>query len=456
MSNLHLHIAHDRRLALAILLVSAAIGLGFLITKGAPFLATNHAAGAAYGPASPPGQVCDNASALAGPSTAPAGAVTVPSGDNSNLTLSTPDTTYWFAPGTHTLGTSEFSQIHPGPNDTYIGAPGAVIDGQNKNHYAFVSNRGSPFDTGVTIEYLTIQHFNPPAGGGAVNENAGPGWTIKHDVIRNNVPGAAIMLGTNSVVEDSCITENGQYAFNGFTTSDTNATTGGPSNITVSGNEISKNDTCNWEAVTNFPMTPPAGCRGAGEFRGCDCSGGGRFREVRDAKIADNWVHDNYDVGLWADTNNDGLTFSDNYIANNYSVGLKYEVSYNALIDGNTFAGNGVLQGATDPGLPTGAVYISESGGDSRVANEDGIKTLTISNNTFTDNWDGVVLWENANRFCSNGLPGTQCTLVDPAVASASSCRLALTNSRQNLPSDNPDYFDLCRWKTQNVSVRSN
>ena len=37
-----------------------------------------------------------------------------------------------------------------------------------------------------------------------------------------------------------------------------------------------------------------------------------------------------------------------------------------------------------------------------------------------------------------------------------SSCKSGLANSSENQPGDSPDYFDLCRWKTQNVLVSGN
>jgi len=37
-----------------------------------------------------------------------------------------------------------------------------------------------------------------------------------------------------------------------------------------------------------------------------------------------------------------------------------------------------------------------------------------------------------------------------------SSCKSGLANSSENQPGDSPDYFDLCRWKTQNVLVDHN
>ena len=29
-------------------------------------------------------------------------------------------------------------------------------------------------------------------------------------------------------------------------------------------------------------------------------------------------------------------------------------------------------------------------------------KTFAITGNTFTNNWSGVILWENSNRFCGS------------------------------------------------------
>ncbi len=80
-------------------------------------------------PATPPVTVCGNASLLAGPTSAPVGAVTVPAGDNDAAFSTTlpAGKTYWFAPGTHTLGTGEYSQIDAGNSDTFIGGPGAIL-----------------------------------------------------------------------------------------------------------------------------------------------------------------------------------------------------------------------------------------------------------------------------------------------------------------------------------------
>lgn len=112
----------------------------------------------ATAPAAPTAKVCANAKALAGPATAPAGAITVATTQNLNeLSKASPaGSTFWLQPGTHTLGTGPFSQVIPKEGNTYVGAPGAVLDGQRVNRYAFTG-----YVTGVTIKNLTIQTSAP-------------------------------------------------------------------------------------------------------------------------------------------------------------------------------------------------------------------------------------------------------------------------------------------------------
>ncbi len=409
-------------------------------------------AGAASPPASPPVQICGNASQLDGPASAPTGSVTVPAGDNSSfLTTLQPNTTYYFASGTHTLGTGQFSQIQPQPNDTFIGAPGAIIDGQNHNNFAFVGNDSSV--TGVTVEYLTIQNFIAPGGQGAVNTNSNDHWTIAHDTVQNVVPGAAMMIGSNNDIEYNCLTHNGEYAFNGYQAPgdpESSSLTSGPQHITLSNNEISLNNTCNWDQISGFPITEPAGCSGAGQFNGCGCDGGGKFWAADQVTFDNNYVHDNYSIGLWADTNNTGFDVENNYFANNFGEAIIYEISYNAVFKNNTFIGNGNFDGPQNPGFPTPAVYISESGGDSRVPGFSS-GSLQVTQNNFTNNYGGVVLWENADRYCSSSANSStgDCTLVNPSVANLTTC--ANASDLAQTP-----YIDDCRWKTQNVSVDHN
>jgi hypothetical protein len=416
-------------------------------------------------PAGAPAAVCGHTGVLSGPASAPAGAVTVPAGNNASVfdDQLPANTTYYFAAGTHYLGSGEYAQINPGSNDTFVGAPGAIISGDDpgssgyrQNDFAFVGNGTGV--TGVTIEYLTIENFSPPGSQGAVNTNSNDNWTITHSTIKDNVPGAAMMVGSGNTIGHNCLTGNGQYAFNAYQNPgdpQESKVTGGPQNIVLSDNEISYNGTCNWEAFGTFPIKTPAGCSGAGQFDGCGCSGGGKFWQAQNVTVQGNYVHDNYSVGIWADTNNDGFSIQGNYFSANYAEALIYEISYNALIKGNTFTDNAWGTGAADNGFPDSAVYISESGGDSRVPNSFGYSTLAVEGNTFTDNWGGVVLWENANRFCGDGYDDA-CTLGGGSAATISNCKSALADSARNQAADNPDYFDMCRWKTQNVTVSGN
>ena len=403
----------------------------------------------------PPVGVCGNAALLTAGSVPPSGAVKVPAGDDSQYDW-VPDTTYWFAPGKHTIGSSESDQIQPADGDTFIGAPGAVLSGQEINQFAFTGT-----SVNVTIRYLTIEDFAPLGNEAAVNRDSGKGWLISHDTIQENSPGAGLMIGSDNTVTYDCLTRNGQYGFGTYvppTSSEVSSVTGGPDNITMSHNEISSNDTCNFEGVSPDPVPTsliPANCSGAGERANCGCSGGGKFWRVDNAVVDYNYVHDNYNVGLWADTDNNGFEFENNYIAHN-NIGIEYEISYNAVIAHNVFVANSVPEGASDPSFPDGAVYISESGGDGRVPNAKGISTLTIVDNLFVNNWSGVILWESPDRFCGSPYNTSAgiCTLADPAVANINTCGqgdLAGTS-----PANTPDYYDLCRWKTQNVLVSGN
>ncbi len=498
--------------------------------------------------------------------------VTVAAGSTGYL-YDAPSTTYYFAPGVHYLGQDVGDQIPAEDGDVYIGeytaslGP-AIIDGDDGgfyNDFAFVANYldiGVDDPQDVTVQFLTIENFTPLGGNGAVNTDAGTDWTIKDDTIEGNDPGAAVMLGSGDVLQDNCLTDNGEYAFDAYVpAADGSSLTGGPEGVTVKDNEISYNDQCNWEANPEytsgsqpdpwyFPTIKsaiPSNCNPGGSgyvgYYGCGCAGGGKFWRVDGATVEDNYIHDNYDVGFWADTNNDGIELEDNWISNNFAEGIDYELSYNTDIKNSVFEDNGWGAGSNPyVDFPTGAIYISESGGDSRVPNGDSISTITISKDTFTDNWGGVVEWESSDRFCGNGLETNAvgvCTLVAPSTyyentvadavtTTAGSATIsnatdwvptvtapavgdAITDSFGYIPSGttisnvyssggtyyitmsknatlstggpydeisfdagtsaggcgwgtlygssssgSPDYFDNCRWKTQNVSVTDN
>ena len=191
----------------------------------------------------------------------------------------------------------------------------------------------------------------------------------------------------------------------------------GDSNVTVTNNEISYNDTAGYD-------------NGGAGGDGCGCAGGGKFWATNGATVTGNYVHDNADPGIWADTDNTGFNISNNYISHNGAQGIMYEISYNASITNNTLVDNGWQAGPQNPGFPTAALYVSESGGDSRVTGAYSGQ-FNITGNVFTDNWGGVLLWENSNRDRSDGSDDV-CTLVAPSIYTVSSCGSHLGNATPN------------------------
>lgn len=377
-------------------------------------------------PSSPPARVCGNAALLTGPASPPAGAVRVPAGDNGKLDLTRARTTYWFAPGVHTLGHEEYDQIAPGDSSTFVGAPGAVLDGQGKNAYAFVGQASD-----VTIRYLTVRGFVAPVDEGTVNHDSGAGWTVEHSTITGN-GGAGLFLGTGNVARDNCLSANSQYGFQVYGDASV-------SDVVLDHNEIAGNNTGDWET----------------RIEGCGCTGGGKLWAAQHVEVTGNYVHDNASVGLWADTNNNDVVFEGNWISDNDSQAIVWEISYNAAIRDNVIRHNQVVDGprktASGDPFPDAAVYVSESGGDARLPHAlVGSASVDIAGNLVDDNYNGVALWENADRFCGSpaNTSSGDCTQVATKVAKIGTCTAA------NIARE--PYFSDCRWKTQNVHVHDN
>ncbi|MFG3321241.1 right-handed parallel beta-helix repeat-containing protein [Streptomyces sp. NPDC048171] len=374
-------------------------------------------------PTAPVARVC--AKPAAGPATAPAGAVTVDpkvAGDLAAKTRkSPPNTTFWLRPGTHRLQPDRYAQVVPKEGNRYLGAPGAVLDGRKTNQYAF---GGTARD--VTIRHLTVQGFVAPHDEGVVNHDSADGWVVEHATIQQN-SGAGLMAGARQRVRASCLRDNGQYGMNAYKGG------GGITGLVVEGNEITGNNRDDWER----------------RRPGCGCTGGVKFWAVDGADVRGNWVHDNRGTGLWADTNNNDFRIEGNVLEANDGAALIYETSYNAVVRKNTIRRNNWVEGRryADRGdsFPLATVYVSESGGEPRIrARTDRIE---IYGNTLENNWSGITLWENADRFCNS-----------PANTSSGECTLLVKDTdrcAQPAIATAPLYAD-CRWKTQRVTIHDN
>ena len=331
-------------------------------------------------------------------------------------------TTYYFETGVHTLAPGMYAQIQPATGSTFIGAPGAILDGRNDNNYAFTQEAEN-----VTIKYLTIRNFKAPRDEGVVNHNSGNGWVIEHNTLINN-KGAALMAGANNRITGNCFKDNGQYGLNAY--KEGNSITG----LLVEGNEFVGNNTDDWES----------------KIDGCGCTGGMKFWAATNVDVKNNWVHDNRGPGIWADTNNNDFLIEGNLIEANDGHGIFYEISYNAQIKNNNIKNNAWKAGrenskSGDP-FPIGAIYLSEANGEPRVPAR--TAKIEITGNLFDNNWGGIVGWENADRFCNSPASTTSdCTRIVGPLNTAKCASPAINND--------PLYTD-CRWWTRNVEVHHN
>jgi len=420
----------------------------------APVVAA-HAQSEPAWPSAPTATYCQPGTMPDGPSAPPDGAVTVPAGDNGHFDFNRSHTTFWFAPGEHTLGDDIYGQIIAREGNRYIGAPGAILDGRNANLYAFTNDVAD-----VVVRHLTIRNFGRGRDNfdqGVVNHDAGAHWTVEYNTIVDN-DGAGVFLGSHNVVRYNCLANNGQYGFSMYRppvpSTDPEAAVPGQSaivDIVLEDNEVAGNNADDWESSTH-----------------CGCTGGGKFWDVRGARVVGNYVHGNRGTGLWADTNNIDFLFEDNFVIDNDGVGLWYEISYNATIRNNTFINNAWVSGNADRGSPGPAIYLSESGGDDRLPSTvSGSAKLRIQSNYFENNFSGVSIYENANRFCdSNGnTSSVYCTpFVHPSVIVRPDPAHP-TQYPDPVSDQHPCYTGIatdlaltrnCRWRAQNIEVTGN
>jgi len=350
--------------------------------------------------------------------------------------LDRPRTVYFFEPGLYwTRGHTLIART----GSVYIGgytlsAGAAVLDANGLNN-GIGAIEGETYATSpdVTIEYLTIENYVSSENNSLVNganesggsENAG--WVVKYDTIGPNeyaygsAGGYAVGIGSDNVLADSCITHNEQGAFNGSHGVDDQ----------IVGNEISYN------GLGEYPDTGGAG----GNPSACGCSGGGKLFYSVDATITNNYVHNNYNVGIWLDFDNAGANISDNYIADNWSSGIFYEASYNANISDNVLVGNGTAPEGTWPagynggecdnvtdcttgngpvdgltGTPFGAIQVYDSGGNANLASVNGTPVnyaghIYVDGNTLTDNFGGITVYTDTNRYPDNLDQDSTCSI---------------------------------------------
>ena len=397
-----------------------------------------------------------------------------------------PDTVYYLEPGTH-IGNFA-ADAHDSFVGGYSGGTRTTLSGNyGGDAWAIDSNASQGNQPGVRVEYLTIEKYQPPVDQVAIDQDGNTGWTIAYDTVTLNVPGAGAFAASNSVLKDNCMTLNGQYGFQSAASMINDSLTTGPYNVRVEDNEISYNDTCDLSGLmTNAAVgwknrnPVPADYRNSkcGKVSGDGNQGGFKLWETNGVTIKDNYIHNNWGPGGWADTDNANTTWTGNTITNNENAAIIEEISYNFSITDNYIADNDWVDGLSNPDFPQPAIYISGSGSDSTFGGVPACSEAScsdqpsysaksvISGNTLVNNGGSIFLWQDSNRYCSDG-SDAPCTLVDGGpsgpfrvkscaahLPSASVNEISYASKDTGSPKEN--WWDGCVWRTDNVSVTAN
>src|SRR5215469_1624206 len=401
-----------------------------------------------------------------------------------------PDTVYYLLPGTHV------GSLQAKAYDSFVGgylADGTVTtlsgDYSDSESQAIDSNYSDGDQPGVTIEYLTIEKFTPAPNSAAVNLNANTSWTIANSTITLNVPGAGVLAGTGTTLRDNCLTRNGQYGFQSSAVASwgIDSLTGGPYDIRVDGNEISYNDTCDYEGllsnsaigwVKHNPVPDRAQNAHCGTVVPDGDEGGFKLWRTDGVTITANYVHDNWGPGAWVDTDNANTTIHGNTFTSNEGAAIIEEISYNFAITDNYIADNDWADGLNNPGYPQPAIYVNGSGSpgfmggvpacpEAACASQRSYQSQSvIAGNTLVDNGGNIFLFQNSNRTCAAGYDAA-CTLVGGGPAgpfNVSACQARLPSAsvspttyvggKTGSPAEN--WWDGCQWETVGVHVTGN
>lgn len=318
-----------------ILAVLALLLVGLPSCKAEPTAERGFSSG---GPALPDSPLSPPQGPPAGPSAPPPAGehVTILPGDDIQAIVSAhPEGTLFFIRAGRHVGQS----IRPKNGMSFVGEPGAILDGDGATRYAFDGGNGAD---DVSIRGLVIERYAPPPQDGAVMAKGTQRWLVENNEIRYNTAqvshrgcraadgcgGMGIKIGDGMVARGNSLHHNDEYGIGG-----------NGDGVLVEGNEI---------AFNNF--------RGA--VRVGFGAGGTKFVRTRELVVRGNHVHDNQGNGIWMDIENVSAVVEDNRVENNSGNGIMFEISYGAVIRNNYVAGNGF----TNPRWLYGAgIFVSSS-----------------------------------------------------------------------------------------------
>ena len=406
--------------------------------------------------------------------------------DYQNWQLS-PDTVYYLAPGIH------YGNFSANRGDVFVGGYADGVGSTSST--ASIHGRPRSTATSPSVSRRTSSSSTSPSRSSPPTSTRPPstrpgtgGWKLLNSTVTLNVPGGGIFAASDAVLRDNCLTMNGQYGFQSAETIRGDSLTGGPYNVWVERNEISYNDTCGLSGLLqNQALGLARPQPGPAQYRNPDCGtstgsgnqGGFKLWATNGVMIRDNWIHHNWGVGGWVDTNNANTTWTGNTITDNENGAIWEETSYNFSITDNYLARNNLVDGPDNPALPDaghlrlGVRKRLEERRRPRLHHEvlsrrQGCPATrtgrSSTDNTLVDNGGGVFLWQNSEPLLQRRV--RQRLHADRRAASRDrSAWPAAPRTCRRPPSTAPrivgevtgsppeNYWDGCMWETQNVTV---
>jgi parallel beta-helix repeat protein len=247
-------------------------------------------------------------------------------------------------------GVHRRQSVRPKNNMSFVGEPGAVLDGENRTPQAFVAYGAR----NVTIRGLRITNYAPPNLGGAVDGVDSHGWVLENNEIDHNSSGSdrtyGVFVGSGWNVRNNRIHHNGWQGITGWNCVDT----------VIEGNDIYANPS------TTFDDS-------VGDTANIKMYGCGRIT------IRNNEIHDGPKKGIWFDRSQPDITIEGNRVVNHGDAGIWYEVSYRGTIRGNHVENAGNLSRYSSGWLRGGGIQITNS------------PDVSVLDNTVVNSLNGII-----------------------------------------------------------------
>ncbi len=254
------------------------------------------------------------------------------------------------------------------------------------------------FAGGVTVQYLSIEDDLQNPG----TITSGAQWTIENNKIYNGVAagenseGTAIYdAGDDALTSASFNIESNGAHFEGGTIEYNCLENEGHSGI----HEFGRDSTFAYNEVDDTASN-------TSETNGSTGDAGDKWWATLNSNITDNYFNmdGDGDTGdpIWFDNGNTGFLVEGNYFYGSYGGSIDMETAFNGDITNNMIVDGG--WGATNSnGNPSadGAIEVNQTGAWN-IPGSNYNDELLINNNTLTDDWENITIWDSGSRSCQN------------------------------------------------------